>query len=304
LYDDGTFQYYVGLFSSHIGMGRWHKDDSVLILTEDAEMTGYAATFTFEVQDGKILIYKQEKSAPFGGVTVEDGDRFMLMSGSSEIAAGLEPEKENDTGIEEDINWLLQSKNYELPSDFKEIVINTSHFDVTHDGIPDTIRLSSVEFKESDSVDFESSQFMGRVKVYDGDVKDNDNETEPLWATEYGVPHTGNGQIFATTVDSEDYLVVTSLYEGQGSTDYIYSVFCLEEGSMQVIETGKESFESDKVPDLTDFYKGLYSWINADSSMILGTDIDTEPSIFCSQGDNIVNPDEYYSRKGSRKYLK
>ncbi|MBR6307264.1 MAG: hypothetical protein IKR39_01520 [Lachnospiraceae bacterium] len=302
LYNDGTFQYYVGLFSSHIGSGTWFKDDSVLTLIEDAAFTGYDATFTFEAQEDR-LIYKQNKSAPFGGVTVEDGDKFLLISGSSELAVP-EPEKENDTDSETDTDWLIQSTNYKLPEDFKEILINTCHFDITHDGKPDTIRVLSVEFKESESVDFDNSQFMGRVKVYDGDVAEGDNKTEPIWVKEFGVPHTGNGQVFATTVDSEDYLVVTSLYEGQGGTDYIYSVFCLEEGTIQVIETGKESFESEHVPDLTDFFEGLYSWINADSSMLLGTDIDTYPSVFCSQGGSIVNPDEYYSRKGSRRYIK
>ncbi len=73
IYDDGTFQYYEGYASSHIGMGSWVLDDDILVLSEDCEV--YAFVNRFRV-DGSDLVFLSEGSSNFIYVKVGDGERF------------------------------------------------------------------------------------------------------------------------------------------------------------------------------------------------------------------------------------
>lgn len=72
--EDGTFTYYEGLLSSHIGMGNWELDDDVIVLSEDGEM-GYPFVNRFQV-DGSDLVFISEDSSNFLYINVADGERF------------------------------------------------------------------------------------------------------------------------------------------------------------------------------------------------------------------------------------
>lgn len=282
LNSDGTFQYYVGAFSSHIGMGRWHKDDTVLTLTEDEKQTGYGATFTFEIQDDN-LIFVQKKSAAFGGVTVEDGDKFKRFKSSTEASG------------EESFRWAYPFYEWPLDEGETEKVLNACNFDITHDGKKDTIILTSIEPEAVGGVDRSPGDW-GQVKVYDGTVTADDGST-PFWGLDWATAHTGNIQCFETTVDGLDYIVVTSLWVGQGFGDYMYDVLYWDNGAACVIDTKEYSFELDKEYDLTDFYDSLYNWINSKSVLIVASDCDIYPHVMYSSDGNTVNPDEFYSRR-------
>lgn len=73
IYSDGTFQYYAGMYSSHIGLGDWKLKDGKLYL-HDTTLTN-PMTFVFSVEED-ALAYIADESHPFMYVNVSDGDRF------------------------------------------------------------------------------------------------------------------------------------------------------------------------------------------------------------------------------------
>ena len=73
IYSDGTFQYYAGVYSSHIGLGDWELKDGKLYLY-DTTLTS-PMTFVFSVTED-ALAYIAAESHPFMYVDVSDGERF------------------------------------------------------------------------------------------------------------------------------------------------------------------------------------------------------------------------------------
>ena len=78
LHADGTFGYYEGMLSSHIGMGSWTVEDGVLTLREDI----FQRTFRFRVQEGELR-FLREGSDRFSYIKVADGDRFLENTAAS-----------------------------------------------------------------------------------------------------------------------------------------------------------------------------------------------------------------------------
>ena len=294
LYDDGTFQYYVGAFSSHIGTGTWQQDGSLVTLTEDEKMTGYAGKFVFEAKENS-LIFKENESTPFGGVKVEDGDCFNVLSNVSEAVYDDEPADVPDdvTTDAPEIQWPVQSVEYKPEPDEGETVLNTYHYDINQDGTRDTI--VAVSIGNDPTKDFkDTGYYWGQIKVYNGAVTYGDG-TAPIWVIDWATAHAGNIQVFTTNIGGVDYLVVTSLYEGQGSIEYLGAVLYWDKDKMRVIKSF--SYENGQEYGPADFFNRLYSWINDNSVLILATDVDTEPMLFFSQENNLLNPKVYYSLK-------
>ncbi len=75
LYNDGSFTYYAGMFSSHVGYEEWSLDGDTLTLKENADSSGKSNTFRFEV-GGDALSYIAEGSDNFMHVKVSDGEKF------------------------------------------------------------------------------------------------------------------------------------------------------------------------------------------------------------------------------------
>lgn len=72
--EDGTFNYYEGMFSSYIGTGEWQLEDSILTLRDDDYMDfGLENYFRF---DGTNLIFMEKDSTNFSYVEVKDGEVF------------------------------------------------------------------------------------------------------------------------------------------------------------------------------------------------------------------------------------
>ena len=135
---------------------------------------------------------------------------------------------------------------------------------------------------------------IGYVRVY------TDNYL--LWAGSYGLPHTGNFQYFLTTVDGQDYMVVTSLYSGQGTSYYEYEVFMTEGRFIYSVDSMYMEFETDSKTDTKDFFDGLYRWINDSSVLLAAADTELEgiwsnKGILYSTEGNELNPRVYYSKK-------
>ena len=74
LFNDGTFSYSEGTFSSHIGLGSWTLDGNTVTITEHSGRTN-----VFAVRDGG-LVFKKAGSDNFIYVKLENGAHFSVMS--------------------------------------------------------------------------------------------------------------------------------------------------------------------------------------------------------------------------------
>lgn len=74
--EDGTFSYYEGMFSSHLGMGTWSINGDVITLTEDTEGSAYEFINHFKMVEDK-LIFIEEGSTNFLYIKVKDGEAFI-----------------------------------------------------------------------------------------------------------------------------------------------------------------------------------------------------------------------------------
>ena len=82
---DGTFIYYEGLLSSHIGMGEWSYSDGMLTLIEKAsrfnesseKMEDVIWSYSFSVEKD-TLIFVDNGSGNFRYVKVADGEKFFV----------------------------------------------------------------------------------------------------------------------------------------------------------------------------------------------------------------------------------
>ena len=82
---DGTFTYYEGLLSSHIGMGEWSYSDGTLTLLETSsrfnktyeKMEDIILSYSFSVEKD-TLIFVDKDTGNFRYVTVKDGEKFIV----------------------------------------------------------------------------------------------------------------------------------------------------------------------------------------------------------------------------------
>ena len=81
---DGTFTYYEGFFSSHIGMGEWSYSDGMLTLfekisrfNEAQELEEVIHSYSFSVEKD-TLIFADNGSGNFRYIKVKDGERFVV----------------------------------------------------------------------------------------------------------------------------------------------------------------------------------------------------------------------------------
>ena len=83
---DGTFTYYEGAFSSHIGIGEWSYSDGVITLFEKTSRLNEAFEFEevinsycFSVEKDMLIFLDKgvdESSANFRYIKVSDGEKF------------------------------------------------------------------------------------------------------------------------------------------------------------------------------------------------------------------------------------
>ena len=78
LSEDGTFRYSENLATPSVKKGSWTAKDGVLTLYEDKTDKDEARTFSFAVEETRIL-YIAKDSDDFRKTTVEDGDTFSLL---------------------------------------------------------------------------------------------------------------------------------------------------------------------------------------------------------------------------------
>jgi len=82
---DGTFTYYEGFLSSHIGMGEWSYSDGMLTLIEKSsrfneayeKMEEVILSYNFSVKND-TLIFVDKGSGNFRYIKVKDGEKFLV----------------------------------------------------------------------------------------------------------------------------------------------------------------------------------------------------------------------------------
>lgn len=82
---DGTFAYYEGMLSSHIGIGEWSYSDGILTLFEKTsrfitgtEIEEVMLSYKFSVEKD-TLIFADKDSDNFRYVKVKDGEKFQFV---------------------------------------------------------------------------------------------------------------------------------------------------------------------------------------------------------------------------------
>ena len=277
----------------------------ILPLPEISEDTGsYDDIVLSDILNVKLRDKKVWISAPLGIVYTErvvpDYDTELYLSAPVEVLSDLSLNVGNIRSYRPDYSVV--------PEDLKEKEIYHCYFDIDHDGIDDKISASLVvpSDHEGEINDFDFNGTFGYVKAVPGYTSQESeeilfSEDYPLWKHEYGIAHTGNCQIFATTVNHRSYIVYSSLYSGQGTSSYNYEVFFLDYTQGPVVysvDSMSMDFDmEDESVDTSAFFDGLYKWINESSILLVATDVDLDPSVYYSTRSGVLNPDVYYSQR-------
>ena len=215
-----------------------------------------------------------------------------------------------ETSVEQEEEWH-----------FIEKVYNSIVADVTHDGIADHIvvfgsTLEGEEMEEDAEVFFSKTINFGYVRVYDGNdpnySDDNPWAAAPIWERDMSYAHAGNGQVSVAEKDGQDYLIVSSMWEGQGAYTYSLKVFALDsEGRESILEehlldfsvTEASNYEMTKEQrqdiaayseKLRPLYEGAY--------LVAALDIGDEKGVYISDeaANRIYHAEDYYENVWAR----
>lgn len=178
--------------------------------------------------------------------------------------------------------------------------------DLTHDGIDDYIETCLYFSPEADmTTDMDALiqkqiwATWATVQVYDGSTATAENFGQPIWSGDYSAAHAGNGQLSIVNKDGHSYLLITSLWQGQGFTDYFFEVIALDsQGHKYIIDRQTMDFsENDSTLDeqkqlVSSFREQLVPWLN-DSQLIIATDVSLDTQ-FITTDRKQFTPQEYY----------
>ena len=160
-----------------------------------------------------------------------------------------------------------ENSNKEEP-DMTEVY--TGYYDLTHNGYKEKVvtKVYLEEENEDLTEALRKAGNWGTVEVYEY-LGDGQYGIIPLWSQEFAIAHAGNTQIFLTQKDGYDYLVVTSLWTGQGICYYDYNVLSPVDYSFDRYHNelkGAEHYDPQ-------FFTGLENWLKEDSLLLVATDI-------------------------------
>ncbi len=192
----------------------------------------------------------------------------------------------------------------------EEQVIYSETADVTHDGIEDRIDLL---IDTADAVG-SAEQYLGGmglayIKVYEGRPDGSFCEDALYVSGEVTHAHAGNGQIGLVRKDGQEYLLISHIWEGQGSAEYRFSVFYLDSGQKTAVcadegaaefwigdseeSSGRaEALEEDAV---TAFREKLHAWTR-DAVLFVSCDLYSDPVICLSEPGNAYPASGFYDK--------
>ena len=121
-----------------------------------------------------------------------------------------------DFSVQKTYSRYLEEENIDKEEpDMTEVY--TGYYDLTHNGYKEKVvtKVHLEEENENLTEALRKAGNWGTVEAYEY-LGDGQYGIIPLWSQEFAIAHTGNIQIFLTEKDGYDYLVVTSLWTGQG----------------------------------------------------------------------------------------
>lgn len=165
--------------------------------------------------------------------------------------------------------YLEEENNNKEEPDMTEVY--TGYYDLTHNGYKE--KVVTKVYLEEENEDFTEALHKagnwGTVEVYEY-LGDGQYGIIPLWSQEFAIAHAGNTQIFLTEKDGYEYLVVTSIWTGQGICYYDYNVLSPVDYSFDRYHNELKDTEHYD----PQFFTGLESWLKEDSLLLVATDID------------------------------
>ena len=149
-----------------------------------------------------------------------------------------------------DIGQLGEDGNYynsDYPGkDAYEVPIFETTADLTHDGIADLVSVVGYGSEPDEAVDdvISNSSYGCYVKVYRG-TKDGEYESHPRFISRnFHLSHAGNGTICLSKMD---YLLISTTYEMQGTAQYDFAAFYVDdEKGIMIEDTYGVEFAVDK----------------------------------------------------------
>ena len=122
--------------------------------------------------------------------------------------------------------------------DAYEVPIFETTADLTHDGIADLVSVVGYGSEPDATVDdvVSNSSYGCYVKVYRR-TKDGEYESHPRFISRnFHLSHAGNGTICLSKKDGQDYLFISMTYEMQGTAQYDFAAFYVDDEKGIVIE--------------------------------------------------------------------
>jgi hypothetical protein len=217
-----------------------------------------------------------------------------------------------DTGqLGEDGNYY----NSDYPGkDAYEVPIFETTADLTHDGIADLVSVVGYGSEPDEAVDdvISNSSYGCYVKVYRG-TKDGEYESHPRFISRnFHLSHAGNGTICLSKKDGLDYLLISMTYEMQGTAQYDFAAFYVDDEKGIVIEDtyGVEfAVDKDEHPDWNEcthredvvpLLKEKMTPYLDDSTLLLSLDIDNGALYSCD--GKTLEGNDFFDQIWERNY--
>ena len=182
------------------------------------------------LEDGTVLYggsTKMPKFAPDGKSLIIDSPELWNYIVDTVNEKGVVPGTESDEIVQEKYEQCI----YETTAD------------LNHDGYEDLVKVMTVA--EEGRARLDVAYNGAYIKVFKGN-KDKTYEPEAIYTSDLvAKSHSANGTFLLSEKDGKDYLVYSMMYEMQGEADYTYSVMCLEDAEMVVVQRDKISFWCD-----------------------------------------------------------
>ena len=281
--EEYEYENYLGSIQMHVNSGMQFQSLDIVNHIEALEMDGQkwlAVRLVPHVVKGDV-VFPHEEEAMEIMIPVS-------IRADGTVALGEYYPKEYYTQLENSsyVYDVYEKENY------IRIRLNLMQADVTHDGTPDNIETLMYLPPETDMTQdmdtlVENQIHMDNVliQVYDGSTAAEDSLGTPIFCSGYSVIHAGNGQLSVVHRDGKDYLVESSLWQGQGSTGYHFDVLALDSaGHQYIIDHGEFSWDSRNEEDtwerleqaIVTFREKLAPWIE-DGRIVVVTDVGLYP---------------------------
>lgn len=186
--------------------------------------------------------------------------------------------------------------------------------DLTHDGIADLVSVVGYGSEPDEAVDdvISNSSYGCYVKVYRG-TKDGEYESHPRFISRnFHLSHAGNGTICLSKKDGLDYLLISMTYEMQGTAQYDFAAFYVDDEKGIVIEdTYGVEFAVDKDEhqdwnecihreDVVPLLKEKMTPYLDDSTLLLSLDIDNGALYSCD--GKTLEGNDFFDQIWERNY--